>query len=221
MLLKPKGCYGGTEVLDLLFLGSAVGSFVHNDLLPSKSSLEWAELSRLWWGGCCSLPQFRESCLWKIICQGGAGSQMAARATTLSHHSSPLGFHSLLLLLNINSESEAAAGLGLLLLSRWKTSHPFFVVVVQINFRAVLLALSGLTEIKSQSYPLEVKHASWKASSDFPKFHLKYLSSDLISFLLASPCRNSSFWSGSSTHTKFCAQTVNFSEEKSIIASNE
>lgn len=118
---------------------------------------------------------------------------MAARATTLSHHSSPLGFHLLLLLLNINSESEAAAGLGLLLLSRWKTFHPFFVVVVQINFRAVLLALSGLTEIKSQSYPLEVKHASWKTSSDFPKFHLKYLSSDLISFLLASPCRNSSF----------------------------
>lgn len=39
-LLKPKGCYGATEVLDLLFLGSAVGSFVHNDLLPLKSSLE-------------------------------------------------------------------------------------------------------------------------------------------------------------------------------------
>jgi len=114
----------------------------------------------------------------------------------LSHHPSPLEFRSLLLLLNINLESEAAAGLGLLLLSRWKTfSSCFFVVVVvvvQIIFRAVLLVLSGLTDIKSQSYPLEVKHASWKASSDFSKFHLKYLSSKLICFLLASPYRNSS-----------------------------
>lgn len=89
-------------------------------------------------------------------------------------------------------EERGCSQVGIAFVVALENFSSFVVVVVQIIFRAVLLVLAGLTEIKSQACPLEVKRASWKASSDFSGFHPKYLSSELISFILTSPCINNS-----------------------------
>lgn len=92
VMLKPKYCYEVAEELAGLAVSSVLGSFVSNDLLLQKIYLEWAKLWKLWWGGCCSLPQFRDSFCCKIICQGAGWIQMSVSATFLLLHTFPVLF---------------------------------------------------------------------------------------------------------------------------------
>lgn len=186
MVLKPKCCYGVAEVLDLLFLGSAVGSFVPNDLLLQKICLKWAELRKLWWDGCCSLPRFRESFCWEISSPGGGWIRTPARGTpylsglvSLASSSHEYKFGGW-----VSSRVGIAFGAtvenfkSFLWLGRFQT-RPFSSARANCNQKALLLP-----KIKAL--------ISENKISKFSKFQPKYWLNKLITFFLIDPGRTNS-----------------------------